>query len=261
MATERIWTDPHIGKMLLGAHLDGSSDAASRRPETIERTIGWIKDGIRPDGRVLDLGCGPGLYAEALAKSGFHVTGVDVNPYSIEHARSNAAELGLDISYVLGDYLELQGDAAFDAALCIYCDFGALDDMQEIRFLEMVRRQLVPGGRLAMDVFGPGLSDAMKEGRTSERFDRGGFWSPLPHELVVDTSFHSESDRWIRTCLLKEDGRPPRRFVLADRFFASDGIRSLLETNGFRLLEVVEGLIQPNEFTSSDVLFVLAERV
>lgn len=261
MAAEPIWTDSHIGKMLLGAHLDRSSDAASRRPETIEKTVDWIKDGIRPKCRVLDLGCGPGLYAEALARSGFHVTGVDFNPYSIEHARSMAAEHGSDIAYVLGDYLELRGDAAFDAALCIYCDFGALDDIQQLRFLEMARRQLVPGGRLVFDVFGPGLSDAMKAGRTSERFDRGGFWSPLPHELVVDTSFHSENDRWVRTCSLQEDGRPPRTFVLTDRFFSPDGIRGLLERNGFRLLEVAEGLIPPNAFASSDVLFVLAERV
>ncbi len=49
-------------------------------------------------------------------------------------------------------------------------------------------------------------------------------------------------------------------FVLADRFLTSDGIRSLLETNSFRLLEVAEGLVLPNEFTSSDVLLVLAER-
>lgn len=261
MASERIWTDTHIGKMLLEAHLDQSTHAASRTPEVIEATVGWIRDRIRSGCRVLDLGCGPGFYADRLARSGFSVTGVDFNPHSIEHARSEAAKHGLDIHYVLGDYLELAGEGGYDAAMCIYCDFGALDDDQEIRFLQTVRRQLVPGGRIVFDVFGPGLSGTMREGSTCERFDHGGFWSPRPHELAVETSFLSRSDRWIRVCTLREDGRSQRRFEIADRFFTPEGVGNLLEQNGFRLLEVAEGLIPPNAFTSSDVLFVLAERM
>ena len=58
-----FWTDPHIAKQMLASHLDPTVDAASRRPETIERITNWIAAsvGLRPGDRILDLGCGPGL--------------------------------------------------------------------------------------------------------------------------------------------------------------------------------------------------------
>jgi hypothetical protein len=37
-----FWDDPHISEKMLAAHLDPSSDLASRRPETIERSVKWL---------------------------------------------------------------------------------------------------------------------------------------------------------------------------------------------------------------------------
>ena len=64
-----FWDDPHISQQLLAAHLDPRSDAASRCPDTIDRSVAWLTSqlDLRSCGRVLDLGCGPGLYAERLA--------------------------------------------------------------------------------------------------------------------------------------------------------------------------------------------------
>lgn len=82
---EHFWTDPHIARQMLAAHLDPTTDAASRRPETIQRSVAWIVQtlGLRPGNRVLDLGCGPGLYAIRLAQDGLQVTGVDFSQNSI----------------------------------------------------------------------------------------------------------------------------------------------------------------------------------
>ncbi len=71
-AGQRIWTDPHVSKQLLAAHLDPKTDAASRRPESIDRTITWVVNllDLKPGNKILDLGCGPGLYSQRLAKLG-----------------------------------------------------------------------------------------------------------------------------------------------------------------------------------------------
>ena len=37
-----FWTDPHIARQMLAVHLDPETDAASRRPETIQRTVDWL---------------------------------------------------------------------------------------------------------------------------------------------------------------------------------------------------------------------------
>jgi hypothetical protein len=54
----QFWTDPHIARQMLAAHLNPNSDAASRRPETIERSVAWIVQtlGLKPGDRALDLG-------------------------------------------------------------------------------------------------------------------------------------------------------------------------------------------------------------
>jgi len=88
----QFWTDPHIARQMLASHLDPTVDGASRRPETIERITNWIATsvGLRRGDCILDLGCGPGLYAERLAQAGFQVTGVDFSQNSIDYAIAQA---------------------------------------------------------------------------------------------------------------------------------------------------------------------------
>ena len=65
--------------------------------------------------RWLDLACGTGAVAERAAAAGANVTGVDLAPALIETAKQRAAELGLEIEYVVGDAERLElADASFD---------------------------------------------------------------------------------------------------------------------------------------------------
>ena len=71
--------------------------------------------------RVLDVGCGGGLLAEALCRAGAQVTAVDRAPTMIEVARLHAAEAGLAIDYRVSDALQLRDDPAerFDVVCCM----------------------------------------------------------------------------------------------------------------------------------------------
>ncbi|MBV9346179.1 MAG: bifunctional 2-polyprenyl-6-hydroxyphenol methylase/3-demethylubiquinol 3-O-methyltransferase UbiG [Gammaproteobacteria bacterium] len=59
-----------------------------------------------PGARVLDVGCGGGLLAEALARAGAQVTAIDLAPGMIEVARLHAAGAGLSIDYRLQSVAE-----------------------------------------------------------------------------------------------------------------------------------------------------------
>ena len=75
--TPAFWDDPHVSGQMLVHHLDPVSDRASRPHAVIERSVRWLVPelGLRAGDRVLDLGCGPGLYAAALAREGIEVLG------------------------------------------------------------------------------------------------------------------------------------------------------------------------------------------
>lgn len=94
--------------------------------------------------RVLDVGCGGGLLAEALARRGAQVTGIDLAPAMIETARLHAAQSGLAIDYRVAD-AALLTDAPFDAVCCMEMLEHVADPAA---FLGVLAQRLKPGGSL-----------------------------------------------------------------------------------------------------------------
>lgn len=105
---------------------------------------------LPPAGRAtLDLGCGEGRFARALAAEGHRVTGADVSPELVELARR--ADAGG--SYVVADAEELPfPDAAFDLVVA----FNVLSCVGNLeRAVAETARVLEPGGRLCASVVHP----------------------------------------------------------------------------------------------------------
>jgi 2-polyprenyl-6-hydroxyphenyl methylase/3-demethylubiquinone-9 3-methyltransferase len=61
--------------------------------------VGWIEGLLHGPTRILDVGCGAGLAAEALARRGHDVLGIDAAGEAIEAARVHAAGRGLRLAY------------------------------------------------------------------------------------------------------------------------------------------------------------------
>ena len=120
------WNDPDFSERMLVEHLTQEHDLASRKSETIDGHADWIFSLIldgRP-GRVLDLGCGPGLYTERLARRGCGCVGVDFSPASVRHAGEVAARERLDCRYFHGDLRDQDFGGGFDLVMMIYGQFN-----------------------------------------------------------------------------------------------------------------------------------------
>lgn len=108
---------------------------------------------FRPDDRVLDVACGPGLTACAFAETVAQVTGIDVTPAMIDEARALQRERGLDnVTWNVGDVTTLPyPDASFTVVFSRYAFHHMLDPGTVLA--EMVR-VAAPGGRVVVvDVY------------------------------------------------------------------------------------------------------------
>jgi SAM-dependent methyltransferase len=230
-----FWTDPHIAKQMLAFHLNPDVEAASRRPETIERATNWIATslGLPPGCRILDLGCGPGLYTQRLARAGFQLTGVDFSQNSLDYAMARAREEQLPIQYRCQNYLELDDQAQYSAALLIYGDFCPLSPAQRAKLLANIRTALQPGGYFILDVTTPRLRQ--KYGLKNGWYAAGqGFWKPGPH-LVLEEGFAYPDDLFLDQYIVIEgDGKIS---VYRNWFqdYTPETIRAELEAGGFEV--------------------------
>lgn len=227
--THPLWTDPHIAQGMLRAHLDPTHDAASRRPETIARTVEWIGRRLPKGARILDLGCGPGLYAERFAAGGFQVTGVDWSEVSIGYARSRRSTA----RYVLGDYRRVPLAEKFDAVLLIYLDLGTFPPEDVRLILERVHAWLVPGGVFIFDVATPARR-AGSEGRRDWGVADSGFWSSAPHLWLTRTLRYQPGPAYLdehRVITARES----RVYRVWERCYEPGTIEAPLAAAGFRV--------------------------
>ena len=74
-STASIWDDPHISKGMLKAHLNENQESATRKLDFVKKSVAWINT-VLPNhhyNNLLDLGCGPGIYAELFYQYGIRL--------------------------------------------------------------------------------------------------------------------------------------------------------------------------------------------
>ena len=84
--------------------------------------LGWIKSLVELNGkRALDVGCGGGILAEALAQSGAQTTGIDLAEKALKVAELHALESGAQVNYqaISAEALALTEPASFDIVTCM----------------------------------------------------------------------------------------------------------------------------------------------
>ena len=98
---------------------------------------------------LLDVPCGGGRHAVALASRGYHVTGVDISPAFLGAAQSLAREREQAVTWREQPMHEVTGQ--FDGAYCFGNSFGYYDDAGNFSFLKAVHSALRAGGRFILD--------------------------------------------------------------------------------------------------------------
>jgi len=258
-----MWTDKHISKQLLEIHLNPDIDLGSRKRSSIEKTAKWILETQKDKGQlnILDLGCGPGLYAEIFASAGHNVTGVDISKNSIEYANKSAKDKKLDITYINASYLEVNLESnTYDLIVLIYTDLGVLTPTERDKLLDMVFSVLKKGGTFIFDV----LKDQEIEKKTSSKnweLSKKGFWRKIPY-LALSESFLYPEEKVIlfqHTIVDEEENIEIYRFWT--HFFSQNDIGKILKNHNFIDTSFREDILPEGDlWNGNNVIFTVTSK-
>ncbi|MEE9254052.1 MAG: class I SAM-dependent methyltransferase, partial [Pseudomonadales bacterium] len=144
------WDDPEFSTRMLREHLSQEHDAASRRTGTIEEHVAWIREKLLPESgaRVLDLGCGPGLYTSQLARAGHSCVGIDFSPASIEYAVKESED---PTEYRREDLVSAEYGGQFDLVMMLSGEINTFAHEVASRVVEKAYEALGQGGGLLIE--------------------------------------------------------------------------------------------------------------
>ncbi|AXY36449.1 class I SAM-dependent methyltransferase [Bacillus velezensis] len=181
--TQEVWLDPDRAELVLKSHFDENIPGGSKGSSFVDETVDFITK-IAPvecNNKIIDLGCGPGLYSQNLALKGYNVTGVDYNKKSIDYAISEADKMNLQIDYKIEDITNLEIESEFDVALLIYQIYGVFSPTNRRKILNNIYRGLKPGGLVLLDV----LSE-----KSYEKFEENLMWFLSKKDSLISDKEH-----------------------------------------------------------------------
>ncbi|MEI8248531.1 MAG: methyltransferase domain-containing protein [Lentisphaerota bacterium] len=183
------WDEPRFSRRMLQEHLSQDHDWASRRFSIINRHAKWIFQYLlnsRP-GRILDLGCGPGLYTFRLAAIGCECKGIDFSPASIEYAIAQTGTMEFKTNYVLDNIKTAEYGSDFDLVMLLFGEFNVFSPEDAAKILEKSFNALKSGGILLIE---PSTLEYVKTVGTKGMFWSGGvsgLFSDSPHLVLKET--------------------------------------------------------------------------
>jgi len=235
---EELWTEPYTAEQMLRYHLDKELPMASRKHTFINESAAWIaKHFILGTGKkAADFGCGPGLYALRLARTGAKVTGVDFSANSLAYACDAAKQEGVEIDYQQMNYLNFSSNDRYDLIVMIMCDYCVLSPSQRALLLSIFKKHLSPQGRVMLDVNTMNAYNAREEASIYERRQLNGFWSPDDYFGFVNTFKYDDEKVVLDKYTIIEDHRT-RVIYNWFQHFDPASLSSEVESSGFTIEE------------------------
>jgi SAM-dependent methyltransferase len=210
--------------------------------------------GLSPGAQLLDVGCGYGRHAMELAARGYHVVGLDLSTPLLVRGGEEAHRRNLTINFVRGDMRELDFEAQFDGAYCLFSTFGYFDDETNKKALANIARALRPGGRVLVEILNRDYVIADLPTRV--------WWEGDGCVVLEEVDLNYFSSRiQVNRSVVFDDGRQLEQEISL-RAYSLHEVGKLMHAAGFRVLEVSGGYQTRGRFfgNQSRHIIVLAER-
>ena len=186
------WLDPELiySSALYGAEQQSLESAQDAK---LARVLELLRLDHLPEGsRVLEIGCGWGALALAIARrQGVHVTGITLSAQQLAHASGRVAQsnLGQQVELKLQDYRDVGG--SYDRIVSIEM-LEAVGERYWPAYFETIRRRLHPGGIAVIQVITIAEEDFLHYRRTTDFIQHFIFPGGM---LPTESALHREAGR------------------------------------------------------------------
>ncbi len=254
------WQDPDFSRRMLKEHLSQKHDAASRRTPVIKKHVAWIHSFVL-DGapsRILDLGCGPGLYTARLAALGHVTVGIDFGPASIEYAVKHAPA---GCTYILGDIRTTDFGSGYDLAMLIFGEFNVFRLKEARSILEKAHAALKPGGKLLLEV---STFDAVYElGNQPATWysAENELFSDEPHLCLMESFWDEEHAVAIeRYYIVDAASGKVTRYAASTQAYSDEQFKEILRRAGFDGISTFPALTGKPGVAQNEMFVIIAQK-
>lgn len=257
------WDNPEFSARMLREHLSQDHDLASRRTETIDEQVAWIRDKLLPESgaRVLDLGCGPGFYTSRLAQAGHSCVGIDFSPASIEYAIKQEEDERLDCEYRREDVLSAEYGGPFDLVMMLYGEFNTFGRESASGILGKAHGALKPSGYLLLE---PSAMEAVRRhGRMPPVWwaEDSGLFSEKPHVVLREQAWDDKAlAASSRFFVIDAETSEITSYGGSIHAFSDEQLLKLLKECGFRDAEIDRSFPAAESDTKNEMMAVVARK-
>ena len=255
------WNEPAFSGRMLKEHLSQDHDAASRRFKTIDQHVNWIHTNLLSTQPcvILDLCCGPGLYAERLARLGHTIIGIDYSPASIEYAVSTAQREKLPCTYVCRDVRQAEFPVAMDLVMMIYGEFNVFRPIQVKEILQKAWYSLEPGGTLLLEPHPFQVIKNLGEAPASWYSSPAGLFSDHPHIVLHQNHWDTQtSTATKRYFVIDAKSGQVTPYAQTMQAYQDAEYLDLIFSVGFKDVQILPGLLP--EGTDSGLIAITAHK-
>jgi cyclopropane fatty-acyl-phospholipid synthase-like methyltransferase len=207
---------------------------------------------LKPEMKVLDVGCADGRHAVGLALKGVVMQGIDTSVPFLLIANQLAQESGAEVTFIKKDMREFTPAAPPDALICFGGTFGYFSDAENVDLLRRFHSWLAPGGTLLLDV----MHRDYVVGQLPSRI-----WWEGNGCMVMDECYfqYPENRLMVKRNAAFATGKQ-RNYQLTVRAYTLREITDLVEGVGFQILSTSGSVFTPGAFTgmlSPSIILVL----
>ena len=210
---------------------------------------------------ILDLGCGYGRHAIALAQSGTSVTAVDFSQEIISEAKKTACENLSEISkcnFVCHDAREYYDGKAYDKVICLFDVIGSFpDDKDNLKIIEAAYRNLKINGIFILSVMNMELTETLVYDTNKGNLQKNpNIIRRLPPSYIMQSNgdifkskflaLDTETGLVYRKERFSYGDRISYEFIIRDKRYKMDEIRSILQSHGFET--IIERYVRAGHF-------------